>query len=444
MARPRKNAAKAQGSLLTPDEVVEIPVEEQPYLLPEGWRWVRLGKLYQINPRIIADDNTMASFVPMEKIEPGMKGTFTFESLPWGKAKKGHTQFADGDVAFAKISPCFENGKSMLVRGLKNGIGAGTTELIILRQPSVLQKYTFYLICSSDFIQKGTHTYSGTVGQQRISMDFVRNYPVPLPPLNDQQRIVDSIESLFAKLDEAREKAKAVLNGFESRKAAILHKAFTGELTAKWREEHGVGMESWEKKKIKEIAMIGSGGTPDRSEPLYYQGDIPWVKTGEIKWNHIKYSEEHISESALTNSSAKIYPIGTVLVAMYGQGLTRGRAAILAIEASTNQAVCALIASQHIDNHMLFYYFMYNYWNFRKHAFGGVQPNYSASMIGSLSIDLPTYPEQKEIVRCITSLLEKGQQVRDAAESVLERIDLMKKSILAKAFRGELTGQVHN
>ena len=114
MARPRKNAAKAQGTLLTPDEVVEIPVEEQPYPLPEGWKWVRLGKLYQINPRIIADDNTMSSFVPMEKIEPGMKGTFTFEILPWGKAKKGHTQFADGDVAFAKISPCFENGKSML------------------------------------------------------------------------------------------------------------------------------------------------------------------------------------------------------------------------------------------------------------------------------------------------------------------------------------------
>ena len=106
MARPRKNAAKAQGTLLTPDEVVEIPVEEQPYPLPEGWKWVRLGKLYQINPRIIADDNTMSSFVPMEKIEPGMKGTFTFEILPWGKAKKGHTQFADGDVAFAKISPC--------------------------------------------------------------------------------------------------------------------------------------------------------------------------------------------------------------------------------------------------------------------------------------------------------------------------------------------------
>lgn len=104
----------------------------------------------------------------------------------------------------------------MLVRGLKNGIGAGTTELIILRQPSVLQKYTFYIICSSDFIQKGTHTYSGTVGQQRISMDFVRNYPVPLPPVDVQQRIVDCIESLFAKLDEAREKPKPYLTALKA------------------------------------------------------------------------------------------------------------------------------------------------------------------------------------------------------------------------------------
>lgn len=165
MARPRKDATKAQGTPLTPDKVVEIPVEEQPYPLPEGRKWVRLGKLYQTNPKIIADDDTMSSFVPMEEIEPGMKGILVFEILPWGRAKKGHTQFADGDVAFTKASPCFGNGKSMLVRRLENGVGTGMTELIILCQPSVLRKYTFYIICSSDFIQKGTYTYSGTVGQ---------------------------------------------------------------------------------------------------------------------------------------------------------------------------------------------------------------------------------------------------------------------------------------
>ena len=158
MGRPRKNAAKPDAQ-----ELALVPEEEQPYQLPEGWKWVRLGGIYQINPKSKAEDDTLASFVPMEKIDPGMKGTFTFDVQPWGKIKKGHTQFENGDIAFAKISPCFENGKSMLVQGLKNGLGAGTTELIVLRQPNVFQKYTFYLVSSSDFIQKGTQTYSGTV-----------------------------------------------------------------------------------------------------------------------------------------------------------------------------------------------------------------------------------------------------------------------------------------
>ena len=251
MARPRKNTPKPNTQ-----ELSLVPVEEQPYPLPEGWKWVRLGELYQINPKSKAEDDTLASFVPMEKIDPGMKGTFSFEVQPWGKIKKGHTQFENGDVAFAKISPCFENGKSMLVNGLKNGLGAGTTELIILRQPKVAQKYTFYLVSSSDFIQKGTRTYSGTVGQQRISMDFVRNYPVPLPPLDEQERIVTRIESLFAKLDEAKEKAETVLYSYETRKAAILHKAFTGELTAKWREERGIEKDSWNSLTLKDIAKF--------------------------------------------------------------------------------------------------------------------------------------------------------------------------------------------
>ena len=140
-----------------------VPAEEQPYPIPENWCWVKLGNLYEINPKITADDTILASFVPMERIGAGMTGRFTFEIQPWGKARKNHTQFADGDVAFAKISPCFENQKSMMVQGLMNGIGGGTTELIILRQAQMNQKYTFLLVSTEDFICRGKATYSGTV-----------------------------------------------------------------------------------------------------------------------------------------------------------------------------------------------------------------------------------------------------------------------------------------
>lgn len=246
-------------TVLAPEEKLAqalVPEAEQPYRVPENWRWVQLDRLYTINPPVEGDDEKDASFVPMEKISAGMSSDFTYDIQPWKQAKKGHTRFADGDVAFAKISPCFENGKAFIASNLVNGIGGGTTELIILRHPIVSQKYTYYMVMSDRFVNGGVQTYSGTVGQQRISMDYVRNYPVPLPPLPEQQRIVDRIESLFAKLDEAKEKAQAVVDGFEDRKAAILHKAFTGELTAGWRYVHAMKKADWQEKLIGDFSFV--------------------------------------------------------------------------------------------------------------------------------------------------------------------------------------------
>ena len=125
---------------LTPEERLAaalVPEEEQPYQLPEGWKWVRLGKIYDVNPKVQADDDLEASFITMSDICPGMKSQFDSSTQKWGEIKRGHTQFANGDVAFAKISPCFENRKSMILDGLKNGIGAGTTELIVLRNSQI-------------------------------------------------------------------------------------------------------------------------------------------------------------------------------------------------------------------------------------------------------------------------------------------------------------------
>lgn len=260
----------------------------------------------------------------------------------------------------------------------------------------------------------------------------------PLPPLPEQQRIVERIESLFSKLDEAKEKAQEVIDSFETRKAAILHKAFSGELTAKWREENGVGIESWERKRISECCKLGSGGTPSRKNPNYYTGDIPWIKTGEINWNTVNYSEESITQEAIDNSSAKVYAPGAVLVAMYGMGITRGKAAILGIEAATNQAVCVLQPKGYLFNRYLYFFFMCNYWDIREQAVGGNQLNLSATIIGKLNIDIPNLEEQYVITELLDSIIEKEYQTKQIAESVIDQIDAMKKAILARAFRGEL------
>lgn len=203
--------------------------EEKGYTL-DNWKTGKISDFYKINSKVVAEDTTLASFVTMENIDPGMKGTFSFTVHPWEKIKKGHTRFEDGDVAFAKISPCFENGKSILVKGLKNGIGAGTTELIILRQLKILQKFTFYIISNNDFIRKGVSSYSGTVGQQRVSMDFVKNYPVSIPPIEEQQEIVRILDDLLAKEQKIKDAAEAVLAQIELLKKSILARAFRGEL----------------------------------------------------------------------------------------------------------------------------------------------------------------------------------------------------------------------
>ena len=228
------------------------------------------------------------------------------------------------------------------------------------------------------------------------------------------------------------------MDSFETRKAAILHKAFTGELTAKWRAEHGKNISGWKVYSLKDCCRIGSGGTPSRKSPEYYKGNIPWIKTGEIDWNEIDDAEEKISDSAIENSSAKLYEPGAVLVAMYGMGVTRGRAAILQVPAATNQAVCVLQPADYLLNKYLFYYFMCNYWDIREQAVGGNQLNLSGTIIGKFQISIPSMEEQLEIVRILDSILAKEQQAKEAAEAVLEKIDLLKKSILARAFRGEL------
>lgn len=441
MARGKKVAKE-----LLPEEKLQqalVPVEEQPYSIPENWCWVRLDKLYEINPKVTADDTLLASFVPMERIEAGMTGRFTFEIQPWGKARKNHTQFADGDVAFAKISPCFENRKSMMVQGLTNGIGGGTTELIILRQALMNQEYTFLLVSTEDFISRGSATYSGTVGQQRISMDFIKEYPVPVPPFSEQQRIVARIESLFAKLDEAKEKAQAVVDGFELRKSAILHKAFTGELTERWRKEHGLGLDSWEKRNIQSVcAMKITDGT--HKTPTYCEmGEgIPFISakdvtSGKICWDNIKYIVPELHNELYKRVAPQI---DDVLLAKNG---TTGVAAIVEEEKIFDLYVTLAVLRP--DKKIVVPRYLLNIVNspicknqFDEHLTGIGVPNLHLRDIKEVLLNVPSLEEQAEIVRIIDRTMEKERQAKEAAEAVLSQIETMKKAILARAFRGEL------
>ena len=174
--------------------------EEIPFSIPANWTWVRIRDVFRLNPKNEVDDDSMAAFIPMEKISAGYKSDFVFDTVKWGSIKKGFTHFANGDVAFAKITPCFQNRKSAIFHGLPNGIGAGTTELKVLRPygNTIDRWYLLYFLESPYFIDEAT--FKGTANQQRIVVGYLENKLFPLPPKEEQQRIVAQIEKLFEQL----------------------------------------------------------------------------------------------------------------------------------------------------------------------------------------------------------------------------------------------------
>ena len=429
-------AAKKQN-MLTPEEKLAqalVPEAEWPYQVPENWCWIRIRNLCVLrNGRAFKPKEWSETGLPIVRIQNlnNPESEYNYYS---GEVEEDHMLYG-GELLFA----------------WSGTPGTSFGAYIWNGHEAVLNQHIFRVDINEEYINKAFIMYAinqqlemlisaahGGAGLQHVTKGVFESTPIVFPPYREQQRIVDCIKSLFAKLDEAKEKAQAVVDGFEDRKAAILHKAFSGEITEEWREKNNTALKSWITESIKESCTIGSGGTPSRKNADYYHGDIPWVKTGEIDWNDLYDTEEHISQAAIDNSSAKVFPEESILVAMYGMGITRGRAAILKVQAATNQAVCVLQPKKHLLNRYLYYYFMCNYKDIRAQAVGGNQLNLSGTIISKLVINIPTIPEQLEIIRVLDILLKKEQEAKEVAEEIIVQIDSIKKSILVRAFRGEL------
>jgi len=172
--------------------------------LPDNWALSTIKDVFIINPKNKVDNSTLAGFVPMASIDDGYSNSFTFVTKEWGAIKSGFTHFADGDIAVAKISPCLENRKSMVVKGLPNGIGSGTTELLVFRSDALIPEYGLLFFKSDNFIKKCVSTYNGVVGQQRVGKGIVEEIALPIPPVNEQKKIVGVVKYLFNVLENIR------------------------------------------------------------------------------------------------------------------------------------------------------------------------------------------------------------------------------------------------
>ena len=176
---------------------------ELPFDIPASWCWGKLKDIVMINPRNKLDDNTDVAFIPMPLIEDGYSGHHTSEIRKWKEVKTGFTHFQEGDVGVAKITPCFENRKSVIFENLNNGYGAGTTELYVFRPygKTILPQYLLAYMKSAQFIENGKHSFAGAVGQQRVSKEYVENVYFPIPPIDEQKRIVHQLTIAFEYLN---------------------------------------------------------------------------------------------------------------------------------------------------------------------------------------------------------------------------------------------------
>ena len=294
---------------------------------------------------------------------------------------------------------------------------------------NIYYKYLFYYAIS----QKDSFISKGKGGAQpNISQEVIKKHEFPLPPLPEQHRIVERIESLFSKLDEAKEKAQGVIDSFETRKAAILHKAFSGELTAKWREENGVGINEYPVYRFSEVAEIKS----NLVDPAEYQ-DYPHIAPDNIeKKTGVLLDYHTIREDGVTSGKHRFYP-GQILYSKIRPNLSK--LVIVDFDGLCSADMYPIEAKG--DTKCLWYYMLSEEFLEQASSAGSrsVLPKINQKELSALRIRMPSsIDEQKEISRLLDSLIEKEYQSKQVAESVIDQIDAMKKAILARAFRGEL------
>ena len=204
--------------------------ENVPFEIPESWEWVMVQDIFELNPKNKVTDEITAGFIPMELVSAGFGFEHSYTTQEWGKIKKGYSHFQNGDIGIAKISPCFENRKSTIFYNLPNNIGAGTTELVVLRGHIVFTKFFLYLFQTAWYISEGTKYFKGVVGQQRVHKDIFTTLNIPLPPLAEQQRIVAEVEKWFALIDELEANKEDLRDNIKQVKSKVLDLAIHGKL----------------------------------------------------------------------------------------------------------------------------------------------------------------------------------------------------------------------
>lgn len=419
-----------------------VPAEEQPYEVPENWVWVRLGAIAEI----------VTGGTPSKKHPEYYGGNFPFykpSDLDQGRLTYDASEYlSEEGKNVSRIIP--KNSTAVCCIGSIGKCGylmcEGTTnQQINSAIPKINSLCLYYYLCTENFVQDLLSMASATT-IAIVNKSKMESCAFPLPPLSEQQRIVERIEELLAKLDEAKERLQEVADSFAVRKAAILHNAFTGELTKQWRWENGVSDESWEEitwgsfiEKIEAGKNWNALGRPPKN------GEFGVVKVSAVTWGEFLEDESKTCTEESQWNEEKRISVGDFLFSRANTIQLVGNCVIVKDvkrKLMLSDKILRFSLSERVyDFFALWYTRTSSYRKQIESVASGNQDgmrNISQNNMKMIIFPLPTLPEQHEIVRLIDDLLARERAAQQAAEQALASIDLMKKSILARAFRGEL------
>ena len=397
--------------------------ENVPFNIPKSWIMAQMSDLFLLNPKSEIDDNTEIGFIPMACVDDGFSGKHSFEIRNWGDVKKGYCHFQDGDIGVAKISPCFENLKSCILQSLPNGVGTGTTELVILRSLGVYAPFYLYLFKSSWYISQGTKYFKGVVGQQRVNKAIFTELEVPLPSVAEQERIVAEIKRWFGLIDLIEKDKFNLANNIKLAKSKVLDLAIHGKLVpqdptdesasellkridpkAEITSDNGHYQklpEGWCECKLSDVCVFDNGYA--FSSDNYNDCGIPLIRisnitnTGSIDLSSCVFIQDVPSNKFIVKS-------GDLLIAM--SGATTGKMGVYLYEedALLNQRVGNLKCTDAMLQQYRNYYMFAKSDYILKIAYGGAQPNISAKAILDIDVMLPPLNEQHRIVAKIEEI----------------------------------------
>lgn len=410
--------------------------------LPEGWAVAPIGELIELNPKNACDDDTEVGFVPMPLMSTSYRDEFRCEPRPWGSVKKGYTHFADGDVLLAKITPCFENGKAGLARGLPNGLGAGSTEYFVCRakQAMLHPAYLFAYFKTHDFVRNGAVEMTGSVGHKRVPKDYVTGTSIPVAPLPEQKRIADKLDSVLARVDACRDRLDRIPALLKRFRQSVLAAATSGRLTEDWSGARPA--DEWRAVSLGEVATGFSYGSAAKSAP---DGLVPVLRMGNIQDGRVDWSDLVFTSNSEEIGKYRLVA-GDVLFNRTNSPELVGKTAVFKGE---REAIYAgYLIRIRCTERLLPDYLNYclgspagRDYCWRVKSDGVSQSNINAKKLAAFEFLLPTLAEQHEIVRRVETLFAFADRVEARCAAARKQAGQLTPALLAKAFRGELVPQ---